>query len=62
MELTEQSHSALVEFDAYDGFRSGPDAMEYLMAATVFSQPFPKLEEPTRQVVYFDPVFDTQIA
>ena len=62
MELTEQSHSALVEFDAYDGFRSVPDAMEYLMAATVFSQPPPNLEEPMRHIVYFDPEFDTQIS
>jgi hypothetical protein len=35
--------------------------MEYLTAATVFGQPFPHLEEPTRQIVYFDPEFDAQI-
>jgi hypothetical protein len=35
--------------------------MEYLTAATVFGQPLPHLEEPTRQIVYFDPVFDAQI-
>jgi hypothetical protein len=32
-----------------------------LIAATVFSQPPPNLEEPMRQIVYFDPEFDTQI-
>jgi hypothetical protein len=61
MELVEQSYRAQLEFDPYNGFRSGPDAMEYLTAATVFSQPLPNLEEPTRQIVCFDPDFDTQI-
>jgi hypothetical protein len=35
--------------------------MECLMAAAVFSQPLPHLEEPTRQIVDFEPDFDTQI-
>jgi hypothetical protein len=61
LEPTEQSYGAQLEFDPYNGFRSGRDATKYLTAATVFSQPLPNLEEATRQIVYFDPDFDTQI-
>jgi hypothetical protein len=35
--------------------------MECLMAAAVFSQPLPHLDEPTRQIVDFEPDVDTQI-